>query len=91
MLGGGDIRRMMTADEKDERLKTWKPGHNITFCPDQDKMIDTTINSVATFFSELIIQRSSLTPAPPESRATSCARSAFTQFRAVRDGVTLRE
>jgi hypothetical protein len=49
MLDGGDIKRVMFVDWKDERLKTWKPGHNITFCPDEDKMINTNINSVATF------------------------------------------
>jgi hypothetical protein len=30
----------------------WKPGHNITYCPDENKMINTTINSVATLISE---------------------------------------
>jgi hypothetical protein len=38
LLDGGDIKRVMFVDWKDERLSTWKPGHNITFCPDQDKM-----------------------------------------------------
>jgi hypothetical protein len=52
MLDGGEIKRVMFVDEKDERLSTWKPGHNITFCPDQDKVINTTINSVATLLSE---------------------------------------
>src|SRR5262245_16046839 len=52
LLDGGDIIRVMFADWKDERLSTWKPGHNITFCPDQNKMINTTINSVATLLSE---------------------------------------
>jgi hypothetical protein len=42
----------MFVDWKDERLSTWKPGHNITFCPDQNKMINTTINSVVTLLSE---------------------------------------
>jgi hypothetical protein len=44
MLDGGDIKRVMFVDGKDERLKLWKPGHNITFCPDENKMINTTIN-----------------------------------------------
>jgi hypothetical protein len=52
MLDGGEIKRVMFADWKDERLKTWKPGHNITFCPDENKMINTTVNSVATLISE---------------------------------------
>ena len=52
MLDGGDIKRVMFVDWKDERLSTWKPGHNITFCPDENKMINTTINSVATLLSE---------------------------------------
>jgi hypothetical protein len=52
MLDGGDIKRVMFVDWQDERLKTWKPGHNITFCPDEDKMINTTINSVATLVSQ---------------------------------------
>jgi hypothetical protein len=47
LLDGGDIKRVMFVDWKDERLSTWKPGHNITFCPDQNKM-----NSVATLLSE---------------------------------------
>jgi hypothetical protein len=47
-LDGGEIKRVMSVDPHDERLSTWKPGHNITFCPDKDKMINTTINSVAT-------------------------------------------
>jgi hypothetical protein len=34
LLDGGDIKRGMFVDGKDERLSTWKPGHNITFCPD---------------------------------------------------------
>jgi hypothetical protein len=51
-LDGGDIKRVMFVDWKDERLSTWKPGHNITFCPDENKMINTTINSVATLISE---------------------------------------
>src|SRR5262249_27053503 len=46
------IKRVMFVDGKDERLSTWKPGHNITFCPDENKMINTTINSVATLLSE---------------------------------------
>jgi hypothetical protein len=54
LLDGGDIKRVMFVDWKDERLSTWKPGHNITFCPDQDKMINTTINSVATLVSEFV-------------------------------------
>jgi hypothetical protein len=52
MLDGGDIKRVMFVDWKDERLTLWKPGHNITFCPDENKMINTTINSVATLTSE---------------------------------------
>jgi hypothetical protein len=52
LLDGGDIKRVMFVDWKDERLSTWKPGHNITFCPDENKMINTTINSVATLLSE---------------------------------------
>src|SRR5215467_8905250 len=46
MLDGGDIKRVMFVDWKDERLNLWKPGHNITYCPDENKMINTTINSV---------------------------------------------
>ena len=30
MLDGGEIKRVMFVDEKDERLTSWKPGHNIT-------------------------------------------------------------
>ena len=52
MLDGGDIKRVMFVDWKDERLNLWKPGHNITYCPDENKMINTTINSVATLISE---------------------------------------
>jgi hypothetical protein len=52
MLDGGDIKRVMFVDWKDERLKLWKPGHNITYCLDENKMINTTINSVATLISE---------------------------------------
>lgn len=52
VLDSGDIKRVMFVDWKDERLSTWKPGHNITFCPDENKMINTTINSVATLLSE---------------------------------------
>ena len=52
MLDGGDIKRLMYVDWQDERLKSWKPGHNITFCPDENKVINTTINSVATLLSE---------------------------------------
>src|ERR1700684_4051959 len=52
MLDGGDIKRVMYIDYKDERLSTWKPGNNITFCPDQNKMINTTINSIATLVPE---------------------------------------
>ena len=47
MLDGGEIKRVMFVDGKDERLKLWKPGHNITYCPDENKMINSTINSVA--------------------------------------------
>jgi hypothetical protein len=52
MLDGGEIKRVMFVDSKDERLSTWKPWHNITFCPDENKMINTTINSVATLLSK---------------------------------------
>jgi hypothetical protein len=52
LLDGGEIKRVMFVDWKDERLSTWKPGHNITLCPDQNKMINTTINSVATLLPE---------------------------------------
>ncbi len=52
MLDGGEIKRVMFVDEKDERLTSWKPGHNITYCPDENKVINTTINSVATLLSE---------------------------------------
>jgi hypothetical protein len=52
LLDGGEIKRVMFIDPKDERLKTWKPGHNITYCPDENKVINTTINSVATLNSE---------------------------------------
>jgi hypothetical protein len=54
LLDGGDIKRVMFVDWKEERLNTWKPGHNITFCPDDNKMINTTINSVATLLSEFV-------------------------------------
>jgi hypothetical protein len=54
LLDGGDIKRVMFVDWKDERLSTWKPGHNITFCPDENKMINTTINSIATLLSEFV-------------------------------------
>jgi hypothetical protein len=54
MLDGGEIKRVMFVDWQDERVKIWKPGHNITFCPDQNKMINTTINSVATLLSEFV-------------------------------------
>lgn len=50
-LDGGNIKRVMFVDPQDERLSTWKPGHNITFCPDENKMIDTTINSVVTLIA----------------------------------------
>jgi hypothetical protein len=52
LLDGGNIKRVMFVDWKDERLGTWKPSHNITFCPDENKMVNTTINSVATLLSE---------------------------------------
>jgi hypothetical protein len=52
MLDGGEIIRVMFVDSKDERLTLWKPGHNITYCPDENKVIDTTINSVSTLLSE---------------------------------------
>jgi hypothetical protein len=59
MLDGGKIVRAMYVDSKDERLSTWKPGHNITFCPGDNKMVNTTIKSVATLLSE------TLTPCKP--------------------------
>ena len=43
MLDGGEIKRVMFVDEKDARLTSWKPGHNITYCPDENKVINTTI------------------------------------------------
>jgi hypothetical protein len=52
MLDGGDIKRVMFVDWQDERLKNWKPGHNITYCPNENKMINTTINSVTTLVSD---------------------------------------
>lgn len=52
MLDGGEIKRVMYVDETDDRLKLWKPGQNITYCPDDNKVINTTINSVATLLSE---------------------------------------
>jgi hypothetical protein len=54
MLDGGEIKRVMFVDWNDERLKLWKPGHNITYCPDDNKMINTTINSVTTLLSEFV-------------------------------------
>lgn len=51
-MDGGEIKRVMFVDWKDERLNIWKPGHNITFCPDENKVINTTINSVATLIPE---------------------------------------
>jgi hypothetical protein len=54
LLDGGNIKRAMFVDWKDERLGTWKPGHNITFCPDDNKMINTTINSVVPLLSEFV-------------------------------------
>jgi hypothetical protein len=36
LLDGSNIKRVMFVDWKDERLSMWKPGHNITFCPDDD-------------------------------------------------------
>src|SRR4051812_32956829 len=53
MLDGGEIKRVMFVDPKDERLTLWKPGHNITYCPDDNKVINTTINSVSTLLSDL--------------------------------------
>ena len=35
ILDGGEIVRVMFVDWKDEKLKISKPGHNITFCPDE--------------------------------------------------------
>jgi hypothetical protein len=37
ILDGGDIKRLMFVDWKDERLQLWKPGHNITYCRDENK------------------------------------------------------
>ena len=54
MLDGGEIKRAMYVEGKDERLKLWKPGNNITYCPDENKMINTTINSVVTLLSEFV-------------------------------------
>ncbi len=54
LLDGGNVKRVMFVDWHDERLSTWKPGHNITFCPDEDKMINTTINSIVTLVSETV-------------------------------------
>jgi hypothetical protein len=50
MLDGGEVKREMFVKEGDTRLTTWRPGHNITYCPDEDKMINTSINSVVTLF-----------------------------------------
>jgi hypothetical protein len=52
MLDGGEIKREMFVDPKDERLTLWKPGHNITYFPDENKVINTTINSVSMLLSE---------------------------------------
>jgi hypothetical protein len=52
MLDAGEIKRTMFVDWQDERLKLWKPGHNITYCADENKVINTTINSVATLLPD---------------------------------------
>jgi hypothetical protein len=52
LLDGSEIKRVMFVESRDERLSTWKAGHNITYCPAGDKMINTTINSVVTLVSE---------------------------------------
>jgi hypothetical protein len=52
ILDGGNIKRAMFVDLKDDRLSSWKAGNNITYCPNDDKMINTTINSVVTLVSE---------------------------------------
>lgn len=54
LLDGGNVKRVMFVDLQDERLSTWKPGNNITFCPDENKMINTTINSIVTLLSETV-------------------------------------
>jgi hypothetical protein len=53
MLDGGEIKRVLFVDWKDERLNAWKPGNNITFCPNQNKVINTSINSIATLLPEM--------------------------------------
>lgn len=52
LLDGGEIKRVIYVDRHDERLSTWKAGHNITYCPAENKMIDTNINSIVTMISE---------------------------------------
>jgi hypothetical protein len=52
LLDGGEIKRVMSVEPKDERLSTWKAGHNITFCPAENKMINTTINSIVTLVAQ---------------------------------------
>lgn len=53
LLDGGEIKRVMFVESQDERLSTWKPGHNITYCPAENKMINTNINSIVTLVSEI--------------------------------------
>ena len=52
LLDGGEIKRVMFVDPNDERLKLWNPGNNITYCPNENKMINTSLNSVTTLLSE---------------------------------------
>jgi hypothetical protein len=73
LLDGGDIKRVMFVDWEDERLNTWKPGHNITFCPDDNKMINTTINSVATLLSEFVATCKTLLISDPMDRSLQTA------------------
>ena len=37
LLDGGNVKRVMFVDLQDERLSTWKPGTNTTFCPDGEQ------------------------------------------------------
>lgn len=54
MLDAGNIKRVMFVDTRDERLTSWKPGHNLTYCADENKIINTTINSVVTLVSQFV-------------------------------------
>lgn len=54
MLDGNEIKRQLYGDWRGGRLDSWKLGHNITYCPDQDKMINTTINSIATLQPDFV-------------------------------------